>query len=188
MASHQGHPKRGTKRTLHPTTKVYAPLYQPTEPTKAFIPPTGNWSAKLQNNQITLNAAALHPKDVADKIRHEIGHLVYRDKEVRSSFQKLWDSLPERKQKQIRKAITGKYPTKELKEEAQVQAFESLFRENKNLWEKLLEAIERAWTKITGGEKIPRKEIQSLSTNILKQGITKLKKEDKDQEIFEIVP
>jgi hypothetical protein len=145
------------------------------------------WHAKLQGNQITLNAAALNPADpdeVAAKIRHEIGHLVWRDPAVHAAFAHLWLALPKEKRDQIKKLVTQSYPSSQRHEEARVRAFEILSAGPKTAWEKFFNALQEAWAALTGQRPLAL-QTRQLCQDILERGIEELKAPEPESELRE---
>jgi hypothetical protein len=143
---------------------------------------SGKWQAKLEGETITLNAAALSPEEVASKIRHELGHMAWRDPKVRLAFEKLWEATPEKSRREIEKTVGTFYPDNEHREEALVRAFEQLAKDApRDLLRKFMAAIQKFWAELTqkiSGKAAMRpsdKEIREITASIIEAGAKMLR-------------
>jgi len=133
----------------------------------------GNWDARLNGNTIEVNLSKANPETIVDAIREELGHLIFRDPEMRPEFDALFNALTPTQQAKIRATVESLYSdvTPDIRrEEILVKSIRRMAADGtkaqRSAWRRFVDWITAAWKRLTG--KTPQKD---LAEKILARGV-----------------
>ena len=138
-----------------------------------------DWDARMNGSVLELNAAALEASQVAGKIEHEIGHLLFQDPAMRQYFDTLWNSLDVNERAQIENITAVLYDAVDRNEESSVRALDAVRQiveaKNPSLWQRFVTWLKQAWERLTG--RMPR-DPRRLAAVMIETGVARLKGAD----------
>ena len=165
------------KTAVLAVTKAATAYFRGTLPARVKIvhQELAEWDARMNGNLLELNAAALETAQVAGKIEHEIGHLLFQDPAMRQQFETLWSSLDVNERAQIESITALLYDAANRNEEASVRALDTVRQmveaKNPSLWQRFVTWIQQAWERFTG--RLPR-DPRRLAAVMIETGVARL--------------